>query len=49
MGGGITISEAIVLSVVSVCATAAAVFASLDPLPVYTGVLAWGARGSLGR
>ncbi len=46
---GITIPEAVVLSVVSVVASAVAIFGSFDPLPVYTGVLAWGARGSVGR
>jgi hypothetical protein len=46
---GITLPEAAVLSVVSIAASAVAIATGFDPLPVYTGVLAWGARGSVGR
>lgn len=41
--------EASVLIAVSAGATVVAVFSSFDPLAVYTGVLAWGARGVLSK
>jgi hypothetical protein len=37
--------EALVLAVVAAGATVANVVSGFDALPVYTGVLAWGARG----